>query len=62
MTTTSRDRTPALGMDVAVTELDDRIHLPASSADLQQQATDYGAVANDCLAVSRCVGVSQVGR
>ncbi|MGW2376033.1 MULTISPECIES: endo-1,4-beta-xylanase [Kitasatospora] len=50
-----------LGLDVAVTELDDRIQLPASGAALQQQGTDYAAVARDCLAVSRCVGVSQWG-
>ncbi|MFF2148292.1 endo-1,4-beta-xylanase [Kitasatospora sp. NPDC058190] len=50
-----------LGLDVAVTELDDRIQLPASGAALQQQATDYAAVVRDCLAVSRCVGVSQWG-
>ena len=50
-----------LGLDVAVTELDDRIQLPASGANLQQQATDYGRVVADCLAVSRCVGVSQWG-
>ncbi|GAA1968211.1 lectin [Catenulispora subtropica] len=50
-----------LGLDVAVTELDDRITLPASSANLQQQAADYAAVVKDCLAVSRCVGVSQWG-
>ncbi len=50
-----------LGLDVAVTELDDRIQLPASSANLQQQATDYANVVKDCLGVSRCVGVSQWG-
>jgi endo-1,4-beta-xylanase len=50
-----------LGLDVAVTELDDRIQTPASSANLQQQATDYGRVVSDCLAVSRCVGISQWG-
>ncbi len=50
-----------LGLDVAVTELDDRIQLPASSANLQQQATDYANVVKDCLNVSRCVGVSQWG-
>ncbi|WP_255956088.1 endo-1,4-beta-xylanase [Streptomyces odontomachi] len=50
-----------LGLDVAITELDDRIQLPASSASLQQQAADYTTVVNDCLAVSRCVGVSQWG-
>ena len=50
-----------LGLDVAVTELDDRIQLPASSANLQQQATDYANVVKDCLTVSRCVGVTQWG-
>ncbi|RAG86663.1 glycoside hydrolase [Streptacidiphilus pinicola] len=50
-----------LGLDVAVTELDDRIQLPTTSGSLQQQATDFGAVVQDCLAVSRCVGVSQWG-
>jgi endo-1,4-beta-xylanase len=50
-----------LGLDVAVTELDDRTQLPATSGALQQQATDFGAVVRDCLAVSRCVGVSQWG-
>ncbi len=50
-----------LGLDVAITELDDRIQLPTSSGTLQQQASDYTTVVNDCLAVSRCVGVSQWG-
>ncbi len=50
-----------LGLDVAVTELDDRIQLPTTSASLQQQATDYRTVVTDCLAVARCVGVSQWG-
>ncbi len=50
-----------LGLDVAVTELDDRIQLPTTSASLQQQATDYGTVVTDCLQVARCVGVSQWG-
>jgi endo-1,4-beta-xylanase len=54
-------RFAALGLDVAITELDDRIPLPASSANLQQQGTDYGTVVRDCLSVSRCVGVSQWG-
>ncbi|MGH3281377.1 MAG: endo-1,4-beta-xylanase, partial [Trebonia sp.] len=48
-----------LGLDVAVTELDDRITLPATSADLQQQATDFANVVKACLAVSRCVGITQ---
>jgi endo-1,4-beta-xylanase len=50
-----------LGVDVAVTELDDRIQLPAGSTQLTQQANDYSAVVRACLAVTRCVGVSQWG-
>jgi endo-1,4-beta-xylanase len=48
-----------LGLDVAVTELDDRITLPATSANLTQQATEFSNVVRDCLGVSRCVGVTQ---
>ncbi|HEX9043387.1 MAG TPA: endo-1,4-beta-xylanase, partial [Trebonia sp.] len=48
-----------LGLDVAVTELDDRITLPATSVNLAQQASDFSAVVKDCLGVSRCVGVTQ---
>jgi endo-1,4-beta-xylanase len=54
-------RFTALGVDVAVTELDDRILLPATSANLQQQASDFSTVVKDCLAVPRCVGVTQWG-
>jgi endo-1,4-beta-xylanase len=48
-----------LGLDVAVTELDDRITLPASTANLAQQATEFAEVVKDCLGVTRCVGVTQ---
>jgi endo-1,4-beta-xylanase len=48
-----------LGLDVAVTELDVRIQLPTTAASLNQQATDFANVERFCLAVSRCVGVSQ---
>jgi endo-1,4-beta-xylanase len=48
-----------LGLDVAVTELDDRITLPASAANLAQQATEFAQVVKDCLGVTRCVGVTQ---
>jgi endo-1,4-beta-xylanase len=48
-----------LGLDVAVTELDDRITLPASAANLTQQATDFANVVKDCLNIARCVGVTQ---
>lgn len=48
-----------LGLDVAVTELDDRMSVPASSANLQQQATDDSNVVKACLAVTRCPGITQ---
>jgi len=54
-------RFAALGLDVAVTELDDRVQQPASGGSLQQQANDYATVINDCLAVTHCPGVSQWG-
>jgi endo-1,4-beta-xylanase len=49
-----------LGLDVAVTELDDRFtSLPPSNAGLQQQATDFANTVKACLGVTRCVGVTQ---
>jgi len=52
-------RFAALGLDVAITELDDRVQLPATAANLNQQATEFSNVEKACLAVSRCVGVTQ---
>jgi endo-1,4-beta-xylanase len=52
-------RFAALGVQVAITELDVRIHLPASSANLQQQASNFATVVGDCRAVSACPGVTQ---
>jgi len=52
-------RFAALGVDVAITELDDRMQLPATAGNLAAQATDFRNVEAACLAVSRCVGVSQ---
>jgi endo-1,4-beta-xylanase len=43
-----------LGIDVQITELDVRMPTPASSANLNQQATDYANVAKACLGVARC--------
>jgi endo-1,4-beta-xylanase len=51
----------AAGVNVWITELDDRITLPATSANLAQQATDYSNVVKACLAVSGCVGVTVWG-
>jgi endo-1,4-beta-xylanase len=50
-----------LGVDVAITELDIRMQLPATQAKLTQQAADYKAVVNACLAVARCSGVTVWG-
>ncbi|HLZ61539.1 MAG TPA: endo-1,4-beta-xylanase [Ktedonosporobacter sp.] len=54
-------RFAALGLDVQVTELDIRMPTPASSANLQQQATDYSKVVSACLAVSRCNDITVWG-
>lgn len=50
-----------LGVDVAITELDIRMTLPSDSAKLTQQAADYKAVVNACVAVARCVGATVWG-
>jgi len=51
----------ALDIDVALTELDFRLSLPATPESLAQQATDYHFVVASCLAVARCVGVTTWG-
>ncbi|MFD8738979.1 endo-1,4-beta-xylanase [Streptomyces sp. NPDC059618] len=50
-----------LGVDVAVTELDIRMQLPSDSTKLAQQAADYKAVFDACVAVARCYGVTVWG-
>lgn len=55
------ERFVQLGVEVAVTELDDKIKLPATQANLQQQAVDYGEVTKACAAVPKCVGVTVSG-
>jgi endo-1,4-beta-xylanase len=52
------ERFAALGLDVAITELDIRMQLPSDAQKLAQQAKDYAAVAKACQAVSRCVGIT----
>lgn len=48
----------AMGVEVAITELDIRMTLPNSTALLRQQATDYQSTVAACLGVKDCVGVT----
>jgi endo-1,4-beta-xylanase len=48
------ERFAALGVDVAITELDIRIQMPADSNELAQQASNFRTVVDACRAVSRC--------
>ncbi|KAF4410222.1 MULTISPECIES: endo-1,4-beta-xylanase [Streptomyces] len=50
-----------LGVDVVVTELDIRMETPATEQKLRQQAREYKAVTDACLAVDRCDGVTVWG-
>lgn len=50
-----------LGVDVAITELDVRMALPADSAKLAQQKADFKSVLAACVAVTRCVNVTVWG-
>ncbi|KAG8706054.1 hypothetical protein FRC08_001302 [Ceratobasidium sp. 394] len=47
-----------LGLDVALTELDIRMTLPATDALLASQAENYAYVVKSCVAVARCVGIT----
>jgi endo-1,4-beta-xylanase len=55
------DEFAALGVDVAITELDMRIRLPVDLKSLATQAADYAAVVGACRATPRCVGVTTWG-
>ncbi|KAI0046587.1 glycoside hydrolase family 10 protein [Auriscalpium vulgare] len=48
----------ALGVEVAITELDIRMTLPATAALYAQQKTDYQTVISSCQAVAECIGVT----
>ncbi|MEU9447372.1 endo-1,4-beta-xylanase [Streptomyces sp. NPDC048277] len=50
-----------LGVDVAITELDVRMALPADSTELAQQKADFKSVVAACVAVTRCVNVTVWG-
>ncbi|KAJ5623579.1 hypothetical protein N7490_012184 [Penicillium lividum] len=48
----------ALGVEVAITELDIRMTLPETDALLAQQKTDYSNTVAACVATSGCVGIT----
>ncbi|WP_243744729.1 endo-1,4-beta-xylanase [Streptomyces hainanensis] len=50
-----------LGLEVNITELDIRMTLPADSAKLSRQATQYASVVGTCLAVANCGGITVWG-
>ncbi|HZR42058.1 MAG TPA: endo-1,4-beta-xylanase, partial [Ktedonobacteraceae bacterium] len=50
-----------LGVIVQITELDIRMPVPATTANLQQQASDYKSVVQACLAVFLCNNISTWG-
>ncbi|KAG8686614.1 hypothetical protein FRC09_014025 [Ceratobasidium sp. 395] len=52
------ERFAALGLDVAITELDIRYTSPSTSALVASQAENYSYVTKSCLAVPRCVGIT----
>lgn len=47
-----------IGIDVAVTELDVRLQLPATVANLAQQSDDYRTTVGACMQVEGCVGIT----
>jgi endo-1,4-beta-xylanase len=49
------ERFAALGLDIAITEADVRVPLPADAAKLNTQASYYKQIWDACHAVSRCV-------
>lgn len=48
----------SLGVEAAYTELDIRLQLPPTDAQLAQQSTDYRAVAAACIKNTDCVGIT----
>jgi endo-1,4-beta-xylanase len=48
----------ALGVEVAITELDIRMTLPSTAALLAQQSTDYQSTVGACAQTAKCVGVT----
>ncbi|KAK1222862.1 hypothetical protein PQX77_014284 [Marasmius sp. AFHP31] len=48
----------SLGVEIAITELDIRMTLPADATKLAQQKTDYQTVITACKKVKACIGVT----
>ncbi len=48
----------ALGLEVAITELDIRMTLPPNDTVLEQQKADYDSAVSACTSVRGCVGVT----
>ena len=55
------DRYAALGLDVAITELDVRIPVPATATDLAAQAATYAVARDACLAAPNCRSITTWG-
>ena len=55
------ERFAALGLDVAITELDVRMPEPVTTEQLRRQASLYAQVVDACLTVPRCVSVTVWG-
>ena len=52
------ERFTALGIEIAITELDIRMTMPETPALLDQQKQDYQTVISACKAVPGCIGVT----
>ncbi|KAI0034221.1 beta-1,4-endoxylanase [Vararia minispora EC-137] len=55
---TNMEAFAALGVEIAITELDIRMTLPATAALYDQQKTDYNTVVSACQAVESCIGIT----
>jgi endo-1,4-beta-xylanase len=55
------NRFAALGLEVAITEADSRVSMPATASNLSAQAKVYGQALDACLAVPRCVSFTVWG-
>lgn len=56
--TQNMKRFAALGLDVALTELEVKLKLPATQSSLEQQGKEYAQAVSACVSVPQCVGVS----